>query len=80
MENETPEPYYDPYQAQQRKDCNKTLIYCIASIALLIASGAMTHPDVQANIPGGTATTSILSFAIIVVVLLLCFWQRPKSS
>ena len=78
MENESLEPQYDLYQ--QRSDCNKTTIYCIVSIALLIASGAITHPEVQANIPGGTATTSILSFVIIVAVILLCVWQAPRPK
>ncbi|MHA1138063.1 MAG: hypothetical protein ACTSSE_16410 [Candidatus Thorarchaeota archaeon] len=79
MENESPEPQYnyDPYQ--QRSDCKKTQVYCIVSIALLIASGAVTHPDVVAVLPGGANTSSILSFLIIVLVLLLCFWQRPKK-
>ncbi|MFW9844408.1 MAG: hypothetical protein ACFFEV_07520 [Candidatus Thorarchaeota archaeon] len=82
MENDSPETHYDPYQTQARADCNKTIIYCIASIALLITSGAITHPEVQASIPGGTTTTSILSFVIIIVVILLCVWQapRPKSQ
>lgn len=78
MENDTEEPQYDPYQ--QRSDCNKTMIYCIVTIALLIASGAVSHPEVIAVLPGGVGTSSILSFAIIVTVLLLCFWQRPKSG
>ena len=56
------------------------MLYCIVSIALLIASGAITHPDVQASIPGGTATTSILSFAIIVAVIILCVWQAPRPK
>ncbi|MGY5872803.1 MAG: hypothetical protein RTV72_11195 [Candidatus Thorarchaeota archaeon] len=76
LENDSPEPQYDPYQA--RADFNKTMIYCVISIALLITSGAVTHPEVQANIPGGVATTSILSFVIIVFVILLCVWQRPR--
>jgi len=56
------------------------MIYCIVSIALLIASGAMTSPEVQANIPGGTTTTSILGFVIIVAVILLCVWQAPRPK
>jgi hypothetical protein len=54
------------------------MIYCIVSIALLLASGAITQPEVQANIPGGAATTSILSFVIIIAVILLCVWQAPR--
>lgn len=80
MENDSPEAHYDPYQAQARADCNKTMIYCIVSIALLIAAGAITHPVVQANIPGGVATTSILNFAIIIAVILLCVWQAPRPK
>ncbi|TFG97132.1 hypothetical protein E4H12_09410 [Candidatus Thorarchaeota archaeon] len=78
MENDSPQPYYDPYQ--QRSACNKTMIYCIVSIALLIASGAVTHPEVIANLPGGASTSSILSFVIIVAVILLCVWQAPRPK
>jgi len=80
LENETPEPQFDPYRAQQRKDCNKTMIYCIVSIALLITSGAVTHPEVIAILPGGVSTSSILSLVIIVSVILLCVWQAPRPK
>jgi len=56
------------------------MIYCIVSLGLLIAAGAVTHPDVIAVLPGGAGTSSILSLLIIVVVLLLCFLQRPQSN
>ena len=80
MENDTQEPQlqYDPYQ--QRSDCNKTMIYCIVSIALLIASGAVSHPEVIAVLPGGVGTSSILSFVIIVAVIILCIWQAPRPG
>jgi hypothetical protein len=78
LENESPDPHYD--LNQQRAECNKTMFYCIVSIALLIASGAISHPEVQASIPGGVATTSILSFFIIVFVMILCVWQAPRPK
>ena len=78
IDNEDVRTYQDPYKA--KSDFNKTMIYCIASIALLIASGAVNHPDVEAAIPGGAYTTSILSVVIIVAVILLCVWQRPRKN
>jgi hypothetical protein len=79
LENEdSPPPMYDPYQA--RADCNKTMIFCIVSIALLIASGAVSHPEVIAVLPGGESTSVILRFVIIIAVFLLCFLQRPRSQ
>ena len=76
---ENDERYYqDPYKA--KSDFNKTMVYCIASIALLIASGAVSHPEVEAVIPGGAYTTSILSIFIIISVVLLCVWQTRKPK
>ena len=78
MDNESPDPQYDPYQ--QRTDCKKTQIYCIISVALLIASGAVAQPEVIAVLPGGFNTASVLRFVIIVAVILLCVWQMPRPK
>ncbi len=41
------------YNRQAKSDCQKTGVYCVASIALLILSGAMGNPTFVASIPGG---------------------------
>lgn len=61
-----------------RKDCRNTGIFCVASLGLLIAASALTSPVVADALPGGPATVLFLGILIIISVLLLCYWQRPK--
>jgi hypothetical protein len=67
------------YAIKMRKDCRNTGIYCVASIGLLIAAGAITSPVVANALPGGPATVLFLGILIIISVFLLCYWQRPRS-
>ena len=68
------------YNRQAKSDCQKTGVYCVASVALLILAGAMGNPTFVASIPGGVATSTLVSFGIIIGVLILCYWQRPRKS
>ena len=68
------------YRDRQRKECRDTIIYCVLSLALLIAAGGLNNPVVIATIPGGPLTLTILSIVIVVSVLLLCIWQIRKSK
>ncbi|MHA1906766.1 MAG: hypothetical protein ACW98Y_05705 [Candidatus Thorarchaeota archaeon] len=71
-----------PRIEQNRKaksDCQNTIIYCSVSIALLILAGGLGNPAFVATLPGGAVTASVLSIVIVVAVLLLCVWQRPRK-
>jgi len=76
LERNTPEPDYDAMRT--RKDCRNTVIYCVVSLGLLIAAFTISNPAVAAALPGGPATVLFLGILIIVAVLLLCYWQRPR--
>jgi hypothetical protein len=76
FENEEAGPNYDA--SKIRKDCRNTGIYCIVSLGLLIAAFAITSPAVADALPGGPITVFILGILIIISVLLLCYWQRPR--
>ncbi len=67
------------YRERQRKECRDTILYCVLSLALLIAAGALNNPIVIATIPGGPLTLTLLSIVIVVSVLVLCLWQMRKS-
>jgi hypothetical protein len=66
------------YAIKMRKDCRNTGIFCVASLGLLIAAGAITSPVVADALPGGPATVLFLGILIIISVFLLCYWQRPR--
>ena len=72
------EPDYGA-RMQARNDCRNTTIYCVVSLALLIAAGAINSPIVAATIPGGQLTLTLLSVIIVVAVLGLCIWQYPRT-
>ncbi len=76
LEGKPPEPDYDAMRT--RKECRNTGIYCIVSLGLLIAAFAISNPDVAEALPGGPATVLFLGILIIVSVILLCYWQRPR--
>jgi len=76
FESEETSPDYDA--VKMRNDCRNTGIYCVVSIGLLIAAGAITSPVVADALPGGPATVLFLGILIIISVLLLCYWQRPR--
>jgi hypothetical protein len=67
------------YAIRMRKDCRNTGIFCVASLGLLIAAGAITSPVVADALPGGPATVLFLGILIIISVFLLCYWQRPRK-
>ena len=77
--NSIDDEYQQPqYNRQDVSDCKNTIIYCGVSIALLILAGGLGNPAFVASLPGGVATASILSIGVVVAVLLLCVWQRPR--
>jgi hypothetical protein len=79
IRNSIDDGYPQPrYNKQEVADCRNTIIYCGVSIALLILAGGLGNPAFVATLPGGTATASILSIGIVIGVLLLCVWQRPR--
>jgi hypothetical protein len=62
----------------QQKECRNTTIYCVLSIVLFIASGAINNPLVLDVIPGGQASMTLLTLVIILGVVILCIWQFPR--
>ena len=76
LEGKGPEPDYDAMRT--RKDCRNTAIYCVLSLGLLIAAFMISNPAVAEALPGGPATVLLLGILIIVSVLVLCYWQRPR--
>ena len=80
ISNSIDDGYPQPrYNKQEVSDCRNTIIYCGVSIALLILAGGLGNPAFVATLPGGAATAGILSFGIVIAVLLLCVWQRPRK-
>ena len=77
LEDEYP---HTDYNRQAKSNCQKTGVYCVASVALLIFAGAMGNATFVASLPGGIATAGLISLGIIVGVLLLCYLQRPRKS
>jgi hypothetical protein len=75
---DTNEQETDYNALQVRKDCRNTAIYCVASLGLLIAAGAISSPVVADALPGGPATVLFLGVLIIIAVFALCYWQRPR--
>ncbi len=75
FDSDVPTPDYDAMK--MRKECRNTGIYCVVSIGLLIAAGAISNPAVAAAVPGGPATVLFLGVLIIISILILCYWQRP---
>ncbi len=78
LEGKGPEPDYDAMRT--RKECRNTAIYCVVSLGLLIAAFAISNPAVAAALPGGPATVLFLGILIIISVLLLCYWQKPRRK
>ena len=76
LEGKGPEPDYDAMRT--RKDLRNTVIYCLLSLGLLIAAFAISSPAVAEALPGGPVTVFFLGILIIVSVVLLCCWQRPR--
>jgi hypothetical protein len=60
------------------KQCRNTGIYCVVSLGLLIAAIALSSPSVAETLPGGFLTVMILGVLIIIAMILLWYWQRPR--
>lgn len=78
LESKGPEPDYDAMRT--RKDCRNTAIYCVLSLGLLIAAFMISNPAVAEALPGGPVTVLFLGILIIISVVLLCYWQRPRRK
>jgi hypothetical protein len=68
------------YRKRQRAECRSTTLYCVISLALLIVGGAATSPYFIDTVPGGRITTNFLAVAVVIGVMILCYWQtrRPR--
>jgi hypothetical protein len=67
------------HRKRQRDDCRNTTLYCVVSLALLIAGGAATSPYFIDAVPGGRTIANFLTIAVVVGVMILCYWQTRRS-
>jgi hypothetical protein len=68
------------YKKKQRDDCRNSTLYCVISLALLIAGGAATSPYFIDAVPGGRTIANFLTVGVVIGVMILCYWQtrRPR--
>ncbi len=70
--------YQIDYNRRAQADCLKQTSYCLGSIALFVLAGMIGIPEIAANIPGGTLTTSLITIGIVIGVLILCRFQMKR--
>ena len=66
----------DSQYRAQRKEFNRQMIYCIVSIVIFFFALITSDPYVMSIIPGGGITLLFIDSAIIIMVLVMCFYSK----